>query len=97
MRLDRLLADGEPGGDPLVREARGHELEHLALALGQGVGGPALGPCAEHGAGRLRVQRRLPVGRGADAREELLRVRVLEQVADGPRVQRAEDAVAVGV
>src|SRR3954468_21478107 len=38
VELDGVLADGEALGDLLVGEALGEELEHFALARGQGLG-----------------------------------------------------------
>ena len=46
--------------------------------------------------GRLRRQRRLAAGGGADARAQLVGLGVLEQVADRAGVERGQDAVAVG-
>ena len=64
--LDGLLADLEPAGDELVRQALDEQREHLALAGGQPAG-VGRGPRDEHRARRARVERRLaPRGR-ADA------------------------------
>src|SRR4051794_2038060 len=75
VRLDRLLADLETAGDQLVRQPGGDELEHLALALAEVVGArlaTRLSARAQHGARRLRRQRRLAARRGADAAVELV-------------------------
>jgi hypothetical protein len=95
MRLDRLLADAEPPRDLLVLEPRADEREHLALTFGELGRGSALASCAEHRAGRFRGERRLAARRSADRRHELVRLRVLEQVADGAGVERLQDALPV--
>src|SRR5690349_2246078 len=100
--LDRLRADAQAERDLLVRDPRADEGEDLALAIadrlavavtvGGGLGrrraAPALGHERHRDPGR---QGRATVGGGADAGEQLRGLGVLEQVADGSRVDRVRD------
>ena len=74
--------------------------EHLGLARGEldtgGAAGVRLRACLQQLAGRPGVQRRLAAGGGADAVEQVLRLGVLEQVADRAGVQGGHDPLPVG-
>src|SRR3954470_6797327 len=94
--LDGLRADPEPQRDLLVRHAGAHEREHLALAIAQVARGGRGAQIAYERHGDARRQRRLAGGRRADARDQLVRARVLEQVADRARVERVGDVLAIG-
>jgi hypothetical protein len=93
--LDRLGADPEAQRDLLVRDARGHELEDLALAFGELLGRRRAAALAHEPPRDARGERRVAAGRGPDARGELVRLGVLQQVADRARVERRGDAHVV--
>src|SRR3954451_22217515 len=93
--LDGLRADPEPQRDLLVRHAGAHEREHLALAIAQVARGGRGAQIAYERHGDARRQRRLAGGRRADARDQLVRARVLEEVADRARVERVGDVLAI--
>ena len=92
VRLDGLLADLEPAGDQLVRQTLDEQDEDLLLARGQAGERVWLGAGAEDRARGARVERRFAAGRGADPLRDVLGRRVLEQVAAGAGLERAEDA-----
>src|SRR4051794_9508939 len=94
--LHRLGADPEAQRDLLVRHAGADEREHLTLAVAEVAGGSGGAQVPDDSHGHARRQRRLARGGRADAGHELVRRRVLEQVADGARVERGRDVVAIG-
>jgi hypothetical protein len=94
--LDGLLADLQPTGDELVREALPDQREHLALAGAELDRGAHLRSLGDHLVRGARGQRRLAPGSGADAADDLVGVGVLEQVAERAGVECAENPVAVG-
>src|SRR5918999_449541 len=80
--LDRAQRDHQRVGDPLIRAARGHQLEHLALArrqLGEGI---VASPPREQARHDDRVDRRAARSHALHGGDELLDVAdaVLEQV-----------------
>src|SRR5690606_27748040 len=95
VRLDRLLAEHQRGGDLAVRQAVGDEAEHFQFARGErGVvrsvaGGADAGRVSADELPRhLGGQQGGAGGDGADAVQELRRRGVLEQESAGPGPQR---------
>jgi hypothetical protein len=82
--LDGALADEHLGGDRPVGLALGHRLQHLALALGQGVERAALAAAPEHLRDHLGVEHRAALGDPPHRVEEAVDLgdAVLQQVAD---------------
>src|SRR3954453_1215776 len=95
VRLDGLLADAQAHRDELVRHPAADERKPGALALREPRVGTVRRAGGEQLARRAGVERRVALGRGADAAEELLGLGVLQEIAERARVERAEDALAV--
>ena len=97
VRLDGLLADLQPAGDQLVRQALDEQREHLALARGRarraGRAPSARSRIVRAARGSSgdspRAAARMPSATSSDAD-------VLEQVAARAGLERAEDPRAVG-
>ena len=98
MCLHRALADPEASGDLLVGEALAHQLDHLRLAGRQVRTGRSrsCGPGTQQLSSRARVDRRLAAADRADPGQHLLGVGVLEEVAQGTRVEGGHDPLRVG-
>src|SRR3990172_12759635 len=90
VRVDRLDAQVEPGGEVLAGEPVGQELQHLTLAVGEKVvAGPgslaAPARMFDHNRQGARAHVPLAAVDRLDGEQELRSRAVLEDVAGGPR------------
>ncbi len=76
----------------LVRQALHEEAEHLALPGRERAHAVWFGAGPQHGGGGARIEWGFTAGGGADGVGHLVGVDVLEQVAAGAGLERAEDA-----
>src|SRR5215218_6114235 len=96
VRLDGPLAYLEAPRDDLVGQPLRHHHQHLLLAWRQLDRRTRLAPLGEQLARGSRRKRRLAGRGGVYAAQELLRLRVLEEVAGGAGVEGVEDPRAIG-
>ena len=82
VRLHRLLADRELARDQLVRQAPRYEAQDILLALGEPVERSCGAARVRSACRRAGVERRLAPRGGAQGLRDLLRLRVLQKVAD---------------
>src|SRR5207249_2759647 len=79
--LHGLLADAEAARDLLVREAAGEEAEDVAFARAEVEVAALLRPVGEDGPRDLRCEGGLTACCGEDTPDELVGLRILEEVA----------------
>jgi hypothetical protein len=93
--LDGLLTDAEPSGDLFVGRSVGDQDQDLPLPVGQPLFRRARGSLGQQLRSRLRIQGSLAARGGQDRLVEYRRFDILQQIADGACVERADDPISI--